>query len=160
MASRRIQPIQINHVALRVSDLDRSARFYCELFGLEARPAVPPTPDVRICAASSASSQKGFGISLIHGLPRGADPIGMDHVSLEISCAEDVESIYSAAVARGAQATKPRIYGGYYQTFLFDPDGYKIEIISSDLPGRATHGRRNGSAQSATRTPSNNPPSH
>lgn len=134
MWPRRIRPTHINHVALRVRDLECSAAFYCELFGLEVHPAVPPGDSVCVCAVPSASSLLSFGVALIQGLPRGSDPIGMDHLSLEVSKAEDLEDIYAAAAARGAQATEPRIYGGYYQTFIFDPDGYKIEIVSADLP--------------------------
>ena len=134
MWPRRIRPTQINHIALRVRDLQRSAAFYCELFGLELRPAVPPGDSVCVCAAPSASSLLSFGIALIQGLPRGSDPLGMDHLSLEVRTAEDLEDIFVAAAARGAQATEPRIYGGYYQTFIFDPDGYKVEVVSTDLP--------------------------
>jgi catechol 2,3-dioxygenase-like lactoylglutathione lyase family enzyme len=130
----RIRPTEINHVALRVRDLQRSAAFYCELFGLEVRPAVPPGDSVCVCAVPSASSLLSFGIALIQGLPGGTEPVGMDHLSLEVAKAEDVEDIYCAAVARGAEATEPRAYGGFYQTFIFDPDGYKIEIVSKEIP--------------------------
>jgi catechol 2,3-dioxygenase-like lactoylglutathione lyase family enzyme len=144
---QRIRPIQINHVALRVRDLHQSAAFYCEMFGLEVRPAVPPGDSVCVCAAPSASSLLSFGIALIQGLPGGMEPVGMDHVSLEVGRAEDVEEIYHAALGRGAQATEPRAYGGFYQTFIFDPDGYKIEVVSREVPAepaqRAT-AKRNG----------------
>jgi len=69
----------------------------------------------------------------------------MDHLSLEVSRAEDLEDLYAAAAARGAQATRPRTYGGYYQTFIFDPDGYKIEVVSADLPPKGAGG--NGKAR-------------
>lgn len=134
MWPRRVRPTHINHIALRVSELERSAAFYCELLGLEVRAAVPPGDSACVCAAPSASSLLSFGIALIQGLPRGLNPIGMDHVSLEVSKAEDLEDLYVAATARGTQATEPRVYGGYYQTFIFDPDGYKIEVVSADLP--------------------------
>lgn len=145
MWPRRIRPTQINHVALRVRNLERSASFYCDLFGLELRPAVPPGDSVCVCAAPSASSLLSFGIALIQGLPSGADPMGMDHLSLEVERADDLEAICLAAAARGAEATEPRVYGGYYQTFIFDPDGYKIEVVSADVPGMATRG--NGKTQ-------------
>jgi catechol 2,3-dioxygenase-like lactoylglutathione lyase family enzyme len=131
---RRIRLTEINHVALRVRDLQRSAAFYCELFGLEVRPAVPPGDSVCVCAVPLASSLLSFGVALIQGLPGGTEPVGMDHLSLEVAKAEDVKDLYCAAVARGAQATEPRAYGGFYQTFIFDPDGYKIEIVSKEIP--------------------------
>ena len=136
MSPQRIRPIQINHVALRVRDLERSAAFYCELFGLEVRLGMPPGDCVCVCAAPSASSLPSFGFALIQGRPGDSGPIGMDHLSLEVTETQDVEGIYRAALARGDQATEPRVYDGYYQTFIFDPDGYKIEVVSHQTPTR------------------------
>lgn len=128
--SARVRPSRINHVSLRVRDLRRSADFYCSLLGMEMRPATPPGDSVCVCAVPSASSENTFGIALVQGLPRGTEPFGMDHVSLQVDAARDVDEIYGAAVAQGYGATEPRFFGGYYQTFLFDPDGYKIEILA------------------------------
>jgi catechol 2,3-dioxygenase-like lactoylglutathione lyase family enzyme len=151
MGPKRVRPTHINHVALRVSDLERSAKFYCELFGLEIHPAEPPDDSVCVRAAPPASPQLSFGIALIQGLPRGGDPIGMDHVSLEVAKAEDLEDIYAAATARGNPATAPRIYGGYYQSFVFDPDGYKIEVVSADVPENSMERPSNRRASHALR---------
>jgi catechol 2,3-dioxygenase-like lactoylglutathione lyase family enzyme len=134
MPPPRIRPTQIHHVALHVRDLERSAAFFCELFGLTVRPAVPPGDNVCICAAPPDSGESSFGIVLIQGLGAGTQPVGMDHLSLEVPSAEDVEDIYAVALAHGAAATEPRAYGGFYQTFIFDPDGYKIEVVTQELP--------------------------
>lgn len=134
MWSQQIRPTQISHVALRVRNLERSATFYCDLFGLELRPAVPPGDSVCVCAAPSASSLLSFGIALIQGLRGVNESAGLDHVSLEVPSADDVDQIYDRARSKSATATEPRLYGGYYQTFVFDPDGYKIEVVSRELP--------------------------
>jgi catechol 2,3-dioxygenase-like lactoylglutathione lyase family enzyme len=137
MSLQPVRPAQISHVALRVTALGPSVEFYCDLFGLEPRPAVPPGNGVCVCAAPSASTLTGFGVILIQGLPPSTDPIGMDHLSLEVYRAEDVDDVYLAAVARGAQAIEPRLYSGHYQTFIFDPDGYKIEVVSREAPAES-----------------------
>ena len=137
MRPQWIRPIQISHVALRVRDLQSSAAFYCQLFAMERRPAVPPGDDTCICVTHAAPSSPSFGIVLIQGLPDGAQPVGMDHLSLKVAKTEDVEDIYCAAIARGAEATEPRNYSGHYQTFIFDPDGHKIEVVAGELPPRA-----------------------
>jgi catechol 2,3-dioxygenase-like lactoylglutathione lyase family enzyme len=134
MSPPRIRPTQIHHVALRVRDLERSTAFYRDLFGLEPKPMVPPGDDVRICAAPSARAGSSFGIVLIQGLPSGTQPIGMDHLSLEVPSAEDVEDIYATALSHGAAATEPRVYGGFYQTYVFDPDEHKVEVVTRELP--------------------------
>jgi hypothetical protein len=81
-----------------------------------------------------ASAKSSFGIVLIQGLAGGTQPVGMDHLSLEVPSAEDVEDVYGVALTQGAAATEPRVYGGFYQTFIFDPDGYKIEVVTRELP--------------------------
>lgn len=129
----RIQPTQINHVSLRVRDLQRSAAFYCQLLGLELRPAVPPGDSACLCAVPAASSSVSFGIALMQGLPHGAEPVGLDHISFAVPTADDVDDLYAAALARGVPATAPRLYAGFYQTFLFDPDGYKIEVLAEQV---------------------------
>ena len=133
MSSPRIRPIQIQHVALHVRDIERSAAFYCELFGMCVRPATPPGENICVCSAPSGASSS-FGIVLMQGLRGGTQPVGMDHISLEVSSADDVEKLYTLAVAHGASATKPRVYGGFYQTYIFDPDGYKIEVAANEPP--------------------------
>jgi catechol 2,3-dioxygenase-like lactoylglutathione lyase family enzyme len=134
MTPNQIQPLRIDHIGLRVRDLKRSAVFYCELFGLERRPTVPPSDSTCLCVAPSGNGSPAFGITLIQGLPLGVEPISMDHFSFEVRSAEDVLGTYCAALVRGAQATEPRMYGGHYQTFIFDPDGYKVEVVSRDTP--------------------------
>lgn len=134
MTPSRLQPLRIDHIGLRVRDLKRSAAFYCELFGLERRPAVPPSDSTCLCVVPSGNGSPPFGITLIQGLPLGVEPISMDHFSFEVRNAEDVLDIYCAALVRGAQATEPRMYAGHYQTFIFDPDGYKVEVVSREAP--------------------------
>jgi hypothetical protein len=56
----------------------------------------------------------------------------MDHFSLEVPSAQDVEAVYQAVIAAGWRATRPREYDGHYQTFVFDPDGYKVEVLTLD----------------------------
>lgn len=162
MSPPRIQPMQIIHVALRVRDLEQSAAFYCALFGLEARPLVPPGEQVRVCAAPVIWGESSFGIILIQGLPGATQPVGMDHLSLEVSSAEDVEDIYAMALVHGAAATAPRVLGGFYQTYIFDPDGYKIEVATRELSGNfdvrilggdATQARPNGAASASGSAP-------
>lgn len=154
MWSQRIQPVQLNHVALRVRDLEGSAAFYCEILGFELRPAAPSADGVLVCAAPAASSLHGFSVVLMRGLPSGSEPIGMDHLSLKVPKIKDLQDLYAAAVARGVPAIQPRIYGGHYQTFIFDPDGYKIEVVSSELPREKSGGTSNARAMRASRRPS------
>jgi hypothetical protein len=104
--------------------------FYCGLFNLEVRSAIPPGDSACVCAVPSASSLLTIGVALVQGLPRGAEPIGLDHIGFELSRMAEVDAVYRAALAFGSEAIAPRASGAFYQAFVFDPDGYKIEVLA------------------------------
>ena len=126
---------RIAHVELRVRDLGQSAAFYRDLLGLERTDAVPPSESTCVCTAKSETEER-FGLVLTQGLPSGAEVTGLDHLSFEVPTRQDVRDIYEEARRRNIHATQPREFNGYYQSYVFDPDGYKIEVISK--PGDAS----------------------
>jgi catechol 2,3-dioxygenase-like lactoylglutathione lyase family enzyme len=121
----------ISHVELRVRNLDESAKFYVNLLGLERRSVIPPSAKTCECGATTDSGSY-FSIVLAEGLPNGVPVSGVDHVSFAVSTDDDVIAVYEKARTRQVPATEPRMYDGHYQTFIFDPNGYKIEVISSE----------------------------
>lgn len=134
----RTKHIAVDHIHLRVREVDRSAEFYEAVLGLERR--VMDAPSSAGCALVPANSGSFpcFAIMLTAGLPSSADLSGMDHFSVAVRNDADVEEAHSKAVARGARTTRPRIYDGRYQSFVFDPDGYKIEVVARRYPLRAS----------------------
>jgi catechol 2,3-dioxygenase-like lactoylglutathione lyase family enzyme len=121
----------ISHVELRVRDLNESAKFYADVLGLERRPVSPPSEKTCECG-SRAESGAYFSLVLAEGLPNGTPVSGVDHVSFAVSNDNDVVAIYEKARTQNVPATAPRVYDGHYQTFIFDPNGYKIEVVSSE----------------------------
>jgi catechol 2,3-dioxygenase-like lactoylglutathione lyase family enzyme len=111
-----------------VRNVDESADFYCSLFGLRQRDPDSVSRGGRLCVAPTRSGRSEFGVFLSRGLPAKAELSGVDHFTFEVPVAADVDELYTRARQRGAPATTPRYYRGGWQTFVFDPDGYKIEI--------------------------------
>jgi predicted enzyme related to lactoylglutathione lyase len=106
-------------IALQVSDLETSKRFYVDVLGLEAQQASPPsavlfdTEPIPFAVREplvdlEASSRLGWG------------------VSLWMNC-EDVDGLHGRIVDAGAAVTQPLSDGPFGRQFAFlDPDGYQI----------------------------------
>lgn len=139
----------IGHVELRVHSLDESAAFYRDVLGLVRRQVAPPNDKVCLCVGVPASGDETFSIVLTEGLPLGTEIAGFDHVSLTVPSGQDVRDIHAIAARLGVQCTSPRMFDGAYQTFLFDPNGYKIEVVAKNLgnPAGNSLARRQSAAR-------------
>lgn len=118
----------IGHVELRVRDLRRSVSFYCDVFGLRCQALTNGNDRQRVCVGLPASGRAPFGVVLSEGFPAGAELAGLDHVGMSVACPHDVRELYEKARGLGYRATQPRVFNGRFQVFLFDPDGYKLEV--------------------------------
>ncbi len=119
----------IGHVELRVRDLDESVSFYEAVLGLSPTQEGAYSRNVIRCV-SDANAAGSFGIVLTRGLPAGLPPAGMDHLSFHVAGRDDVDEIHHRAVAQNARVTSPRNFDGSYQVYVFDPNGYKIEVAA------------------------------
>ncbi len=128
---------RIHHVELRVRDMSRSTSFYRDVFGLRCSDAA--TSDGEACCRmiDPARDDDGFSIVLVQGLPAGAELSGMDHVSFEVAERSEIDAVYERALRHQARATTPRVRGGFYQAYVFDPTGYKIEVVARDCEPRS-----------------------
>lgn len=129
--------VRLDHIHLRVRSLATSVRFYRDLLGFSEVPSNPPSNLVRVLAARTESGDATFRIALTEGLPAGSELTGVDHFSLAVRSEEDVEELHRKALGMGINATQPRMYAGAYQSFLFDPDGYKVEVMAAESHGPA-----------------------
>ncbi|MFI5356305.1 MAG: VOC family protein [Opitutales bacterium] len=119
--------IELNHVALDVSDIAASGRFYREVLGLPelARPAFPfPGAWFRLGALQE-----------LHLIGDRGRAVGerAGHFALLVS---DLDAVVVRLQAAGVacRGPKPRPDGAL-QVFTADPDGNVIEF-TSNLPGR------------------------
>jgi catechol 2,3-dioxygenase-like lactoylglutathione lyase family enzyme len=126
----------IDHVHLRVKDLDASKRFYRAVFeALGKADAFVETPD-------------HFNIDELW-VDRADGPVSRVHLAFQAKDREMVAAFHRAALAAGGKDNggpgERAYHPGYYGAFAFDPDGNNIEAVF--------HGPADRSAESVVITP-------
>jgi catechol 2,3-dioxygenase-like lactoylglutathione lyase family enzyme len=126
----------IDHLHLRVADLDASKRFYKA--ALEAL----------ALAQTYAESADHFNADELW-VDRATGPVSRVHLAFQAADRSQVDRFHAAALAaggrdNGAPGERP-YHPGYYGAFVFDPDGNNIEAVF--------HGPVNKSAESVVVTP-------
>jgi catechol 2,3-dioxygenase-like lactoylglutathione lyase family enzyme len=124
----------IDHVHLRVANLEASKRFYRAVTGALGLPA-------------PREGQGFFSIDELFVSPADpGSPVSRVHLAFQAKDQAMVQAFYQAGLAAGGQDNGPpgeRAYHpGYYGAFLLDPDGNNIEAV--------THGPARRSAPSVT----------
>ncbi len=131
------------HVNINVSDLDRSVRFYQEVFDLET--VSPPSEEdvvidgreVRITQTvlRTPGSRELFALTQAEGFAVG--PGGLNHLGFVVEKDEAVETIVLQVERSGGRVVKAgtREHGGLSEAFAYleDPDGYAIEVSSQRI---------------------------
>ena len=124
-----MRAVVLDHVSIRVRDLEASRRFY------EA--ALAP---LGFEAVYSDEGRAAFG--LVHRT-EGADdfwilvggtPSSGVHVAFAARDREAVDAFYRAAIEaggrdNGAPGLRPEYHARYYAAFVFDPDGNNVEAV-------------------------------
>ena len=119
-------PGWIDHVGIRVGDLEASRRFYATIAPYAGIALGDDEPGrVRFTGA-------GFSFSLIDDeRPR------TEHVHLAFPAADDatVRAFHAAALAagytdHGGPGERAVYHPGYYGAFVLDPDGHNVEVVN------------------------------
>src|SRR4051812_25199688 len=137
-----------HHVGIRVTDLDRSTRFYMEVFDGELlwEEAIEPGFVPRMVAPDPDTSARcryvefvrGGGIELWVFEPARPLPPLDDLTALPIThlClfVGDVEETVRRALATGGRCAHGiHAWDDYHFAFLEDPDGHAVEIVDVDV---------------------------
>lgn len=113
----------IDHLSIGVSDLAKSREFYQEALtplGYQVKIEMPHG----VCF----SAESGGDLWIVKG---DVSPI---HLAFGGS-RQQVEAFYTAAlkaggVDNGGPGLRPQYHENYYAAFIFDPDGYNLEVVS------------------------------
>lgn len=112
----------LSHVALTVSDRERSAVFYGEHFGLTTR--VHDDPHLLIL---------GDGGPSLLALSEGAVPSGLprtNHYGFQLEDPGEVRRARARFHAAGVQEAEWQDDPGFVRVQVFDPDGYRVEMFA------------------------------
>ena len=125
-------PHMLHHLSFGVADLQRSAAFYD--VALAALGYVRVWVDRTAVGYGTAQGQDLFAIKLNTGGTVAPSP-GL-HLAFEAPSREAVERFHAAAVANGgadngAPGLRPAYGPNYFAAFVIDPDGYRIEAVTT-----------------------------
>jgi lactoylglutathione lyase len=130
----------MSYFGIRVTDLERSLKFYTELFGLK-----------EVARGDARSRKHGAGLYILLKDPTSGQKLelnwyppnstyatpyepgeGLDHIAFSV---EDLNGVYKDLIKKGVQLTEvsPVATDGWI-AYLKDPDGNWVELYSRPAP--------------------------
>jgi len=124
----------LGHINLNVSDIERSTRFYRDLFGLEVlmeyEGPMGEHPWGRQVALSTPGANDVIALSQVPGVPIG--PGGMNHFGLNLVSNDDVAAAIAEVIRAGGKLIREQTHetDGILErnAYVADPDGYVLEL--------------------------------
>lgn len=121
----------IDHITFRVSDFDRSVRFYDRAFAPLGLKRLFDDPHGPGRATGYGDDRPWFWIA------EAAPPSTGIHIALEAPGRAEVEAFHREGLAAGGAdngppGLRPQYSPGYYGAFVLDPDGHNIEAVFHD----------------------------
>lgn len=113
--------MRLNHVALTVSDRERSARFYGEHFGLTTR----LHDDEQLLILGSAS---GAVLALSEGAPPALPRT--NHFGFQLATGDEVRAAHRRLQEAGVPEAGWQDERGMVRVQVCDPDGYLIDLFA------------------------------
>jgi catechol 2,3-dioxygenase-like lactoylglutathione lyase family enzyme len=117
-----VQPIRVAGVGLRVTDLERSKKFYTEVLGLKIAARVPAQGEAREYLLSVTGSVRDDTLIVIR---QGEVKPGATEFGNVVLVVPDGRKAAEHVVAAGYRTARDIVDG---TNFVRDPDGYIIEL--------------------------------
>jgi len=129
-----VQVIGIDHLVIRVSDLDRSKRFYDAVLGFMGFELEWDLGDV--VGWNNGVTMFWIGQADVQGRrhKHRAGDVGYHHYAFELAERAQVDELHAFLLTQKVEIVDPPAaypsYGeGYYAVFFLDPDGLRLEAM-------------------------------
>ena len=139
--------VSIHHIDLAVSDVDRSLAFYLGLlgpFGLREAGRFPTYRGTEEVVYLAFGDQY-LGLRQADGGEYRYYDVGVEHLAFYVEKREDVDAAHRFALDTGMSIHFPpeedKDIPGFYEMFVFDPDGLRIEVGVRPARARSTSAR-------------------
>jgi len=121
------------HTMLRVGDLDKSVKFYTEIFGMQLlRKKDYPDGKFTLAFLGYGDERENTAIELTHNWDTDSYEMGnaFGHLAIEV---DDVYEAVNTIRQQGGKIIRdagPMNAGNTIIAFVEDPDGYEIELLA------------------------------
>lgn len=122
-------PVRLNHAVLFVADLERSVRFYTELFEMSVVVREPRADAafLRLPRSGNHHDLGLFGVGTAGG-PKRREAIGLYHLAWQVDTIDELAAARQALLDVGAY-TGESSHGATKSIYGADPDGNEFEIM-------------------------------
>ena len=121
------RPKQLGHLVLKVSDVERSERFYTDVLGFQVTTRRPNNQMVFMSLGDLSHE-----LALLQAQPDSPDrqdgQIGLFHFALEMNSLEDLEKLQEELDQKQVETLRTGDHGISYGIYIADPDGNEIEL--------------------------------
>jgi catechol-2,3-dioxygenase len=123
-----ISPVRLNHAVLFVADLERSERFYRDVFGMDVI-AREPRANAAFLRLPRSGNHHDLGL---FGIGSGAGPTrrgtGLYHLAWQVETIDELAAARDVLLAAGA-FTGESSHGATKSVYGRDPDSNEFEIM-------------------------------
>ena len=127
-----IQPDRIGHVVIKVRDLKRSTRFYCDVMGLQL---MKMEPGMGFFASNGRDHHEIAAMEVGPDAPvPGFRAIGLSHIAFRLRDEAHLRAAYTELKANGVKIITAVNHGVTKSVYFEDPDGNQLEVYCDGLP--------------------------
>lgn len=124
-----LKPLKLDHLALKVTDMEKSLAFYQHVLGLEIVRRSGPNEAGGYAAVLRAGDQKLDLFSRPDFVSADKDkPVGMDHLCIQLDAASIDEVVADLRRAEVEIFWGPVEREGNTSVYIYDPDGMHVEL--------------------------------